>query len=400
MAKLNQLTIHALRDLLDSGQVSPTEVLDACLKRIEQVDPQVKAFITLIPEAARARAKQLEDLGKDKLATHSLAGIPFALKDNLCTKGILTTCASRMLANFIPPYDSAMVEKLEAACAITIGKANLDEFSMGSSTETSSFFPTANPWDLERVPGGSSGGSAAAVAADEVIFALGSDAGGSLRIPAAFCGLVGMKPTYGRVSRYGLISYAPSLDQIGPLTKDVTDCALVLNTIAGHDARDANSVPVEVPDYTSFLKEDLQGLRIGVPREYFFPGLDPRVKELVQKALLRLEELGAICEEVSLPHTEYALPVYHLISTAEASSTLARYDGVNYGYRAAADDLDTMLQKTRTEAFGPEVKRRIILGTYALSSGCYDAYYLKAQKVRTLIKQVDHIAQKLDQNLV
>lgn len=390
LANLNQLTVHALQDLLRSGQVSPGEILTDCLSRIEQVENKVKAFITLTPEPAKIQAEQAQAFLADPSASPQspLAGIPMALKDNMCTKGVLTSCASKILRNFIPPYDGTMAEKLQQNHAVMVGKLNMDEFAMGSSTENSGFCPTANPWDLDRVPGGSSGGSAAAVAADEVIFALGSDTGGSIRLPAAFCGVVGLKPTYGRVSRYGLIAYASSLDQIGPLTRDVTDCALVLNAIAGHDPRDATSAPVAVPDYTTFLKPDLKGMKVGIPREYLGAGLDPEVATVIQKALRRLEELGAICEETSLPHTEYALPAYYLIATAEASSNLARYDGVRYGHRSdTAEDIITMFKKTRSEGFGQEVKRRIMLGTCALSTGYYDAYYLKALKVRTLIKQ-------------
>lgn len=397
MSSLNQLTIHALKDLLQSGQVSVSEILADCVQRIQQVEDKVKAFITLLSDQAQEYARELDNsLGKTK--SSSLTGIPMALKDNFCTKGVCTTCASNILINFIPPYDCTVAEKLKQAKTIMLGKLNMDEFAMGSSTENSSFFPTANPWDLTRVPGGSSGGSAAAVAADEVIFALGSDTGGSIRLPAAFCGVVGMKPTYGRVSRYGLIAFASSLDQIGPITKDVTDCALVMNVIAGYDEKDSTSVSIEVPDYTSFLKDDLKGLKIGIPQEYFSTGIDSGVEAVVKKALAKLEELGAVIEETTLPHTEYALPAYYLISPAEASSNLARYDGVRYGYRSEqSKDVLSMFQSTRQEGFGPEVKRRIMLGTYALSSGYYDAYYLKALKMRTLIKRdFDQAFEKYD----
>ncbi len=437
MANLNKLCIHALRDLLQTGQIQASEVLNDCLERIEQVEPKVKALITLTADVVgSAPMGQTTSVGQTSQpgqtsqtrqnyqtgcasvgqtgqnhqtafagqtsrapgTGHPLNGIPMALKDNLCTRGVRTTCASKILRNFIPPYDSTVAERLSQAGSVMVGKANMDEFAMGSSTENSGFFSTANPWDLGRVPGGSSGGSAAAVAADEVIFALGSDTGGSIRLPAAFCGVVGLKPTYGRVSRYGLVAYASSLDQIGPLTKDVTDCALVLNAIAGYDPKDSTSAPVEVPDYTAFLHRDLKGLKIGVPREYFGPGLDAEVDAVIRKALAKLEDLGAICEETNLPHTEYALPAYYLIAPAEASSNLARYDGVRYGHRSAqAEDIISMFQNTRVEGFGSEVKRRIMLGTYVLSSGYYDAYYLKALKVRTLIKQeFDRVFEKYD----
>jgi aspartyl-tRNA(Asn)/glutamyl-tRNA(Gln) amidotransferase subunit A len=401
LANLNQLTIHALRDLLKNGQISAGEVLADCLDRIQQVDSKVKAFITLTPQAAKIGAEKMDSelrRIRNEGSGNPLAGIPMALKDNMCTQGVRTSCGSKILANFVPPYNCTIADKLSQAGSILVGKANMDEFAMGSSTENSGFFATANPWDLNRVPGGSSGGSAAAVAADEVIFALGSDTGGSIRLPAAFCGVVGLKPTYGRVSRYGLVAYASSLDQIGPLTKDVTDCALVMNAISGYDPRDSTSAPLEVPDYTSFLTGEIKGLKIGVPREYFGKGLDPQVDLAIKKALAKLEDLGAICEEISLPHTEYALPAYYLIAPAEASSNLARYDGVRYGHRSEeAEDIVSMFQNTRFEGFGPEVKRRIMLGTYALSSGYYDAYYLKALKVRTLIKQeFDQAFEKYD----
>jgi aspartyl-tRNA(Asn)/glutamyl-tRNA(Gln) amidotransferase subunit A len=311
-----------------------------------------------------------------------------ALKDNICTEGIPTTCASKILDNFIPPYSADVYERLQRAGCVLIGKANLDEFAMGSSTENSAFKITRNPWDEKRVPGGSSGGSAAAVAAGMAVFALGSDTGGSIRQPSAMCGVVGMKPTYGRVSRYGLVAFASSLDQIGPITRDVRDCALVLNHICGHDRRDSTSVDVEVPDFEKGLEQGIKGMRIGIPSEYFGEGIDRGVKERVQEAIKVLENLGAVCDEVSLPHTEYALPAYYIISSAEASSNLARYDGIRYGRRAEGySDLVDMFVRTRSDGFGREVKRRIMLGTYALSSGYYDAYYKKAQQVRTLIKE-------------
>ncbi len=388
MTPLCDLTAHELRELLAGGQASAVEIARACLERVEAVEPEVRAFVTLTPERLLAAAQAADAARSSGRSLHPLAGIPMALKDNLVTRGVATTCSSRMLARFVPPYDATVVARLgECGCGL-VGKTNMDEFAMGSSTENSAFFPTRNPWDTQRVPGGSSGGSAAAVAAGEAVFALGSDTGGSIRQPAAFCGIVGLKPTYGRVSRYGLVAFASSLDQIGPLTRDVTDCALVLNAIAGHDPRDATSAPEPVPDFTEFLVPDVRGLRVGVPREYFGPGISPPVKEAVTAALDLLGELGAEVGECSLPHTEYALAAYYLIAPAEASSNLARYDGVRYGHRAAArGDFVTMYKKTRQEGFGPEVRRRIMLGTYALSAGYYDAYYLKALKVRTLVRR-------------
>jgi aspartyl-tRNA(Asn)/glutamyl-tRNA(Gln) amidotransferase subunit A len=326
-----------------------------------------------------------------------LRGIPIAVKDILCTAGIPTTCGSRILEDFIPPYDATVVARLKAAGAVILGKTNTDEFAMGSSTENSAFFPTHNPWDLERVPGGSSGGSAAAVAAGECLGALGTDTGGSVRQPAALCGIVGLKPTYGRVSRYGLIAFASSLDQVGVLTRDVTDAAILLNVIAGHDPLDSTSLDAPVPDATAALTGDIRGMRVGVPREYFIPGMQPEVEAAVRAALEKLADLGAEIVEVSLPHTDYALPVYYLIAPAEASANLARYDGVRYGLRIVGNSLEDTYKQTRGQGFGPEVKRRIMLGTYALSAGYYDAYYLKAQKVRTLIKgDFDRAFQQVD----
>jgi aspartyl-tRNA(Asn)/glutamyl-tRNA(Gln) amidotransferase subunit A len=354
------------------------------------VDGQVRAYITLTPEIARQQAQEADRL-RAQGKTLPLLGIPFAIKDIICTEGIPTTCGSRILQNFTPPYNATVVEKLRQAGALILGKTNTDEFAMGSSTENSAYFPTHNPWDLERVPGGSSGGSAAAVAANEAAAALGSDTGGSVRQPASFCGIVGLKPTYGRVSRYGLVAFASSLDQIGCLTKDVSDAALILSVIAGHDPQDSTSanLPVANPDLARPLRSDAQKpLRIGIPKEYFVPGMQPGVAEVVRKAISKFEQLGAEIEEVSLPHTEYALPVYYLIAPAEASANLARYDGVKYGFSVPnARDMWDSYRRTRQFGFGPEVKRRIMLGAYALSAGYYDAYYLKAQKVRTLIKQ-------------
>lgn len=384
---LHTKTAAQLKELLDKKQISSEELTKSCIERIKQVENRVRAFVTIDEEGALDQARAVDKKRASQKKLPPLAGIPMALKDNMCTKGMRTTCSSKILENFIPPYNAAVTEKLLEAGSILVGKCNMDEFAMGSSTENSGFFPTKNPFRLEAVPGGSSGGAAASVSAGEVIFTLGSDTGGSIRQPAAFCGVVGMKPTYGHVSRYGLIAYASSLDQIGPLTRDVTDCALVLNVICGHDPKDSTSAPKEAPDFTKYLNNDVKGLRIGLPKEYSGEGIDPRISALLKQAAAKLEELGAICEEVSLPNTQYALPTYYIIASAEASSNLARYDGVQYGLRVKADDIINMYKKTRSQGFGEEVKRRIMLGTYALSSGYYDAYYLKALKVRTLIKE-------------
>lgn len=384
---LERLTITEALEKLNKKEVSSRELTEAALARIDDVDESVKAFLTVIRDQALATAAVVDVKRLNGEEVGSLAGIPMALKDNMCTKGIRTTCSSKILHNFVPPYDATVAILLQKAGAVLLGKTNLDEFAMGSSTENSAFFTTRNPWDSQRVPGGSSGGSAAAVAANEAVFALGSDTGGSIRQPAAFCGVVGMKPTYGRVSRYGLIAFASSLDQIGPFTKDVRDCALVMNAICAHDPRDTTSANVDAPDYTKYLDGNVRGMKIGVPKEYFVAGIDSQVQASVRKALETLISLGAEAEEISLPHTEYGIPVYYLVAPAEASSNLARYDGVQYGFRAEADNLLDMYKKTRSQGFGDEVKRRIMLGTYALSSGYYDAYYLKALKVRTLIKQ-------------
>jgi aspartyl-tRNA(Asn)/glutamyl-tRNA(Gln) amidotransferase subunit A len=393
-----QLTIHEAHGLLKAKKLSSLELTKACLERIKEAEPKLKALVTVTEELALKQAEKADRL----IAAgdvNPLTGIPVVIKDVICTKGVRTTCSSRMLENFIPPYDATVVERLNACGAVTIGKGNMDEFAMGSSTEHSAFFTTHNPWDLSRVPGGSSGGSAVAVAADETIYALGSDTGGSIRQPAGFCSVVGLKPTYGRVSRYGLVAFASSLDQIGPLTKDVTDCALVLNAIAGHDNRDSTSVPEPTPDYTQCLTPDLKGLKIGVPKEYFVAGMQAEVETAMRAAIKRLEELGAKVDwEVSLPHTPYALAAYYIIAPSEASANLARYDGVKYGF--SYTDTDSMweaMEKTRQFGFGDEVKRRIMLGTYALSAGYYDAYYLKAQKVRTLIRrEFDRAFEKYD----
>ncbi|MGQ9531293.1 MAG: Asp-tRNA(Asn)/Glu-tRNA(Gln) amidotransferase subunit GatA [Desulfotomaculales bacterium] len=381
------LPAHRLHAMLVRREIGAVELLQAVLRRIDEVEDRVRAYITVTREEALEQAREADRMLARGEVPSPLVGIPVALKDNLCTAGVRTTCASKILYNFVPPYDATVVRRLRDAGAVLVGKTNMDEFAMGSSTENSGFFPTRNPWDLERVPGGSSGGSAAAVAAGEAVMALGSDTGGSIRQPAAFCGVVGLKPTYGAVSRYGLVAFASSLDQIGPITRDVTDCALLLQVIAGHDPLDTTSARFEVPDYTSFLKDGLRGFRVGVPREYVGEGIDPGVREVLMRVVGLLEEMGAAVEETTLPHTPYALPCYYLIAPAEASSNLARYDGVRYGYRSRdAEDVVDMFMKTRSEGFGPEVKRRIMLGTYALSAGYYDAYYLKALKVRTLIK--------------
>lgn len=385
---LNQLTAHEAVNLIKKKKVTAYEIIQDIFDQIDKVDHLLKAFLVLNRDEALKQAKEIDQKVKNGENIPPLAGVAVAIKDIIATRGIETTCGSKILKGFIPPYNATVINKLREAGAIIIGKTNMDEFAMGSSNENSAFGPTYNPWDLERVPGGSSGGSTVAVAADESFVALGTDTGGSIRQPASFCGMVGLKPTYGRVSRYGLIAYASSLDQIGPITKDVTDCALLMKVIAGHDHRDSTSVNLEVPDYLKSCQEGIKDLKVGVPKEYFIKGIDADVKAALDKSLKIFEKLGARIEEVSLPHSEYSLPTYYLIATAEASSNLARYDGVQYGYRAVEyEDLSTMYQKTRSEGFGSEVKRRIMLGTYALSSGYYDAYYLKAQKVRTLIKE-------------
>ncbi|MFC2044682.1 Asp-tRNA(Asn)/Glu-tRNA(Gln) amidotransferase subunit GatA [Chloroflexota bacterium] len=397
MVNFNQLTLHEAHKLLKAKKFSSVELTKGCLELIHQIDPKVQALITLTDESALKQARKADELlARDNASP--LAGIPVLIKDNICTKGIRTTCSSKMLENFIPPYDATVVEILKNCGGVIVGKANMDEFAMGSSTENSALLITRNPWDLSRVPGGSSGGSAAAVAAGEVIYALGSDTGGSIRQPAGFCSITGLKPTYGRVSRYGLVAFASSLDQIGPLTKDVIDCALVMNTIARYDPRDSTSVPYPTPDYTKCLIANLKGLNIGVPKEYFVEGIQAEVATVIHSAIKKLEELGARAEEVSLPHTRYALPVYYIIAPSEASANLARYDGVKYGFSyQGADSMWEAMEKTRQLGFGAEVKRRIMLGTYALSAGYYDSYYLKAQKVRTIIKQeFDQVFQQFD----
>ncbi|MGB9607172.1 MAG: Asp-tRNA(Asn)/Glu-tRNA(Gln) amidotransferase subunit GatA [bacterium] len=385
--ELYELSAGELASKIKRKEISPREVISSYIKRIEEVEPKVKAFITLTLEKAMQEAEDIEKRlikGED---VGLLAGVPIAIKDNICTRGIRTTCASRILENFVPPYDATVIRLLKEAGAIIIGKTNMDEFAMGSSTENSAFFPTRNPYDLERVPGGSSGGSAAAVAGREAPLALGSDTGGSIRQPASFCGIVGFKPTYGRVSRYGLVAFASSLDQIGPLTTNVKDCVLLFSVIARYDDMDSTSAPFPTPSLDEMLSPQIKGLRIGLIEELFGEGVEEEVREGVLKAVKHLEEAGAIVEWVSLPHLSYALPCYYIIAPSEASSNLARYDGVKYGLRVEADGVIPMYMETRDKGFGAEVKRRIMLGTYALSAGYYDAYYLKALKVRTLIKK-------------
>jgi aspartyl-tRNA(Asn)/glutamyl-tRNA(Gln) amidotransferase subunit A len=385
------LTIHEAAHLLRERQISSVDLTTALLERIEQLDPSVKAYVTVTPELAMEQARAADKLlsveaGARTEALPPLLGIPMALKDVLVTNGVRTTCSSRILENFVPVYDGTVVARLRGAGAVFLGKTNCDEFAMGSSTENSGFFPTHNPWNLETVPGGSSGGSSAAVAADECLYSLGTDTGGSIRQPAALCGVTGLKPTYGRVSRYGLVAFASSLDQIGPFTKDAEDCAIVLDAISGYDANDSTSVNREVPSYHASLRDGVKGLRIGIPTEYFVAGLEPGVERRVRDAIGVLEGLGAEIGECSLPSTDYALDTYYIIAPAEASTNLARYDGIRYGLSEQAPDIWSQYNATRERGFGPEVKRRIMLGTYVLSSGYYDAYYLKAQKVRTLIK--------------
>jgi aspartyl-tRNA(Asn)/glutamyl-tRNA(Gln) amidotransferase subunit A len=384
---LYNLTLKEAHDILASRQASSVDLTASVLDRIDSVEGKVKAFVRVTRQNAMDMAKEADK----NLANGSysqITGIPLQLKDNMCYKGIPTTCSSYMLEGFVPHYSATVVDKLQSQQAVIVGKGNMDEFAMGSSTENSAFSKTYNPWDLKRVPGGSSGGPAAAVSAGECIYSLGSDTGGSIRQPASLCGVVGLKPTYGLVSRYGLVAFASSLDQIGPLTKNVSDCAIVLNQIAGHDYRDSTSIQHKIPNYTEALRSDIRGLRIGVPKEYYSDGTDPEISKTIWTALKTLEAQGAIVEETTLPYTDYALAVYYILAPAEASANLARYDGVKYGF--AYDGIDDMwktMEKTKQHGFGPEVKRRIMLGTYALSSGYYDAYYMKAQKVRTLIIQ-------------
>ena len=381
------LTAHGAYELLDSGDVSSVELTQAFLGRIDEIEPSVKSFVTVTPELALEQARAADERISSGNAS-PLTGIPMQLKDNMATRGVATTCSSRMLEGYIPPYDAAVTTKLYEQDAVLVGKGNLDEFAMGSSTENSAFFSTRNPWNLDRVPGGSSGGPAAAVAAGQCVYALGSDTGGSIRQPAALCGVVGLKPTYGLVSRYGLVAFASSLDQIGPITKDVSDAALVLNAIAGHDSSDSTSIDREVPDYTKALTGDISGLRVGVPKEYFVEGMEPGVEVAIRRAIDTFADLGAVVSETSLPSTPYAMAVYYIVAPSEASANLARYDGVKYGYSTdTPGNMWDSLEDTRREGFGPEVKRRIMIGTYALSAGYYDAWYKKALQVRTLIRQ-------------
>jgi aspartyl-tRNA(Asn)/glutamyl-tRNA(Gln) amidotransferase subunit A len=390
--ELFDLSAHELADLLKKRELTAIDITGAIIKRIHQVDEDVRSYVTLSEEDALEAAREIDENWSRRDAVSPLAGIPMGLKDNICTKGVRTTCSSRMLERFIPPYSATVADRLTEAGAVLMGKLNMDEFAMGSTTESSYFFPSHNPWDLARVPGGSSGGSAAAVAAGEAVYALGSDTGGSVRQPATFCGIVGLKPTNGLVSRNGVVAFASSLDTVGPLTKDVRDCALVLNAIAGHDPLDSTSYPMETPDYTTYLTGEIKGKKIGIIREMIDKGLDAGIARVFKNAVNKFEELGAVVEECSLPTAESSVPIYHIISSAEASSNLARFDGVRYGYRAVPEkgkdySLEEMYMKTRGEGFGSEVKRRILMGTYVLSSGCYEKYYLKAAKVRTLIRQ-------------
>ena len=383
---ITELTVHELIEKLEKKELTSTEITQSYVDRIKEKEPEVQAFVTTLEDDALKQAKNIDKKRESGEITNKLAGIPIGIKDNMCTKGIKTTCSSRMLENFVSPYDATVVEKLNSENLIDLGKLNMDEFAMGGSTEYSYFHKTFNPWNLNKVPGGSSGGSAAAVAANMVPWALGSDTGGSIRQPSSFCGVVGLKPTYGLVSRYGLVAFASSLDQIGPITKDVEDAAILLNLIAGHDEKDTTSADIPKKDYTKNLKNDISGKKIGVPKEFFGEGINAEVKEKLQQAIDTYKELGADVEEFSLDIAKYSLATYYIIACAEASSNLGRFDGIRYGYRTPEfSNLKELYKKSRSEGFGPEVKRRIILGTYVLSSGYYDAYYKKAQQVRTLV---------------
>ncbi len=383
---ITELTVHELREKLKNKELTVTEITQAYIDRMNEKEKDVQAFITELKEEGLKQAKEIQERIDNGEKVGELAGIPIGIKDIICTKGVRTTCASKMLENFISPYDATVMEKINAEEMIDLGKLNMDEFAMGGSTEYSYFKKTRNPWDLSRVPGGSSGGSAAAVAANMVPWALGTDTGGSIRQPAALCGVVGLKPTYGLVSRYGVVAFASSLDQVGVFTKDVEDCATLLNVIAGHDEKDTTSVNIEKKDYTKALNKNIKGLKIGVPKEFYGEGINAEVKEALEKSLEKYKELGAEVEEFSLDIANYALATYYIIACAEASSNLGRYDGIRYTYRSPeAKTLKEIYKKSRSEAFGAEVKRRIILGTYVLSSGYYDAYYKKAQQVRTLV---------------
>jgi aspartyl-tRNA(Asn)/glutamyl-tRNA(Gln) amidotransferase subunit A len=396
--ELFELTSHELHAKLDKKETSAEAITKSVLTRISKVENSVSAFMSVSIDESLERAREIDEQISKGSPIGPLTGIPIAVKDNLCTKGVLTTCSSKILQNYIPPYNATVVEKILKAGAIPIGKTNLDEFAMGSSTENSAYKTTKNPWDLRRVPGGSSGGSAASIAANEAVLAFGSDTGGSIRQPASFCGVVGLKPTYGRVSRFGLIAFASSLDQIGPLTKDVTDAAIFMNVMSGHDLKDSTSVDMPVPDYRKALIDDVKGIKVGIIKELFGEGIDNNIKKTVMEAVEVYKKLGAKVEEISMPSLQHGVATYYLLATAEASSNLERYDGVKYGHRSTeAEDLLKMYYNTRREGFGPEVKRRIMLGTYALSAGYYDAYYLKAQQVRTLIKnEFDKAFSKFD----
>ena len=396
--EITDLTVYELQEKIKNKELTSVEITKAYIDRIQQKEPQVKAFVTTLTEEAIAKAEEIDKKYTAGEIKGDLVGIPIGIKDNICTKGIKTTCSSRMLENFVSPYDATVIEKINNENMISLGKLNMDEFAMGGSTETSYFKKTKNPWNLSKVPGGSSGGSAAAVASNMVPWALGSDTGGSIRQPASFCGVVGLKPTYGLVSRYGLVAFASSLDQIGPITKDVRDSAILLNIIAGHDEKDTTSVDMEKKDYVKALKNDVKGLKIAVPKEFFGEGINAEVKDGLEKAIEKYKELGADVEEISLDIAKYSLATYYIIACAEASSNLGRFDGIRYTYRTSEfKDLKDIYKKSRSEGFGAEVKRRIILGTYVLSSGYYDAYYKKAQQVRTLVKnEFDKAFEKYD----
>ena len=384
--EIYELTVHELVEKLESGELTSEEITKSYLDRIKEVDPEVKAYISVMEEEAIEKAKKIDSRRKAGEKLNKFAGIPIGIKDNMCITGTKTTCSSKMLENFVAPYDATVIEKLNEEELIYLGKLNMDEFAMGSSTEHSAFFKTHNPWDLNRVPGGSSGGSAAAVAANIAPWTLGSDTGGSIRQPASLCGVVGLKPTYGLASRYGLVAFASSLDQIGPITKDVTDSAILLNLIAGHDEKDSTTVDMEKKDYTKYLVNDVKGMRIGIPKEYIGEGINEEVKQAILDVAKKYEEMGAIVEDCSFEYGKYATSVYYIIADAEASSNLGRFDGIRYGYRTENfNNLKDIYKNSRSEGFGPEVKRRIMVGTYVLSSGYYDAYYKKAQKVRTVI---------------
>jgi aspartyl-tRNA(Asn)/glutamyl-tRNA(Gln) amidotransferase subunit A len=385
--ELFRLTINDARAALRKREISAVELTRACLERISATEPKLNAFLTVAESEALTQAQAADQRLAGTQPAPALCGIPLGIKDIFCVRGMRTTCASRILENFVPPFDATVIVRLREAGAVFLGKLNMDEFAMGSSTENSAFGPTRNPYDLARVPGGSSGGSAAAVAADECLASLGTDTGGSIRQPAALCGIVGVKPTYSRVSRYGIVAFASSLDQVGPLTKTVRDGAIMMHALAGVDPRDSTCSARPVPDYESALNGELRNLRVGVPKEFFVEGMQPAVDDAVRATLKHLEAAGATAREISLPHSQYAVATYYLIATAEASANLARYDGIRYGFRAEAEDLNELYHRTRALGFGPEVKRRIMLGTFALSSGYYDAYYLKAQRVRTLIRK-------------